>query len=130
VLIDEEARRMVREAYEFTDNLLRSKITELEKVAQTLLKDEVISQQQVRELIGDRPFPMDAHEENFVKSARAAAEHVVTEQPASDCSDDAPAGQSDSGQQQTQPEDFASQIERLIERLKHEMRDSDKKTKE
>ena len=77
VLIDQEVRELVRRAYTFTEQLLRSKIDELEKVAQKLLRDEVISQNKVRELIGDRPFPMDSHEREYFEQSVLPPDNVV-----------------------------------------------------
>merc|ERR1712146_698881 len=54
-IMDEEARRLVREAYERTTDLIRTNRDKLEAVAQRLLKDEIINREVVRELIGPRP---------------------------------------------------------------------------
>lgn len=54
--IDEEVRRIVGEAYKRTKQLLRTKKKELEAVAQELLQREVIFQQDLERLIGQRPY--------------------------------------------------------------------------
>ena len=55
--IDEEVRRIVGEAYKRTKQLLRTKKKELESVAQELLQREIIFQQDLERLIGQRPYP-------------------------------------------------------------------------
>ncbi|CEP14149.1 hypothetical protein [Parasitella parasitica] len=58
-LIDDEARKMVSEALDRTTKLLTSKKNEIEKVAQLLLTKEVLTRQDMENLLGKRPFPMD-----------------------------------------------------------------------
>ncbi|MFW5659101.1 MAG: ATP-dependent metallopeptidase FtsH/Yme1/Tma family protein, partial [Bacteroidota bacterium] len=53
--IDEEALAIIRDAYEGSRNLLRERAEELEKVAQALLEHEVIMQDDLIKLIGERP---------------------------------------------------------------------------
>ena len=54
--IDVEARRIVGEAYQKTLDLLREKFDLIEIVAQHLLKHEVLRRDEMRELVGPRPF--------------------------------------------------------------------------
>lgn len=54
--IDEEVKKIVDIAYERTKNLLIQKRSELELVAQELLKKEVIFQQDIERMIGKRPY--------------------------------------------------------------------------
>ena len=56
-LIDEEIQRIVRECYDRCRNLLSEKSEEVEKVAQRLLTKEVITREDMIELLGKRPFP-------------------------------------------------------------------------
>ena len=56
--IDEEVRIMVDSAYKRTRKLLWNKRRQLERVAEELLKKEVIFQQDLERLIGPRPYPM------------------------------------------------------------------------
>jgi len=56
-LIDHEVRTLVNEAYIRTENLLREKKEGLEKVAKMLLEKEVIVREDLRQLLGPRPFP-------------------------------------------------------------------------
>ncbi|XP_063902600.1 AFG3-like protein 2 isoform X2 [Zophobas morio] len=55
-LIDKEVRLLVDKAYERTKKLLVEKEQECEKVARLLMKQEVISRDDVKELLGPRPF--------------------------------------------------------------------------
>jgi cell division protease FtsH len=54
--IDDEVRKLIAFAYDRTKKLLISKRTELEKLAQELLKKEVLFQYDLEGLIGKRPF--------------------------------------------------------------------------
>lgn len=54
-LIDDEARKLIENAYEKTKELIREKRHELELVAQELLAKEVIYQADLERLIGPRP---------------------------------------------------------------------------
>ncbi|MBY0427069.1 MAG: ATP-dependent zinc metalloprotease FtsH, partial [Cytophagales bacterium] len=54
--IDDEVRKLIAFAYDRTKKLLTNKRTELEKLAQELLKKEVLFQYDLEGLIGKRPF--------------------------------------------------------------------------
>lgn len=60
--IDEEVRNIIDKAYQRTKELLKSKQTQLEIVAQELLKKEIIFQSDLETLIGKRPF---AHQTTY-----------------------------------------------------------------
>ena len=55
-MIDEEVRKLIDTAYLKTKQLLRDKRDDVEKLAQELLKKEVLFQSDVEALIGKRPF--------------------------------------------------------------------------
>ena len=55
--IDEEVRAIVDKAYKRTQELLLARKKELEAVAATLLRKEIIFQQDLEQLIGPRPYP-------------------------------------------------------------------------
>ncbi|KAG2219013.1 hypothetical protein INT45_013776 [Circinella minor] len=55
-LIDDEVRNLVNQAYDRTVNLLTERKNEVEKVAQLLLQKEVISREDMENLLGKRPF--------------------------------------------------------------------------
>ncbi|MBL7702305.1 MAG: ATP-dependent zinc metalloprotease FtsH [Ferruginibacter sp.] len=55
-MIDEEVRKLIDEAYQRTKQLLTDKKGDVEKLAQELLKKEVLFKSDVEALIGKRPF--------------------------------------------------------------------------
>lgn len=55
-MIDEEVRKLIDEAYQRTKQLLTEKKGDVEKLAQELLKKEVLFKSDVEALIGKRPF--------------------------------------------------------------------------
>jgi cell division protease FtsH len=55
-LIDEEVRKLIDTAYQRTKKLLKERRVEVEKLAQALLKKEVLFQSDVEALIGKRPY--------------------------------------------------------------------------
>lgn len=66
---DQEARDMVEKAYKRTEEILTKYRDGLEQVAQLLLKKEVINQEQVRNILGPRPFAeVDDKAEQYYKS--------------------------------------------------------------
>merc|ERR1712137_382389 len=64
---DTEARSPVEKAYARTEEILLKYRDGLEQVAQLLLKNEVINQEQVKEILGERPFasPNDKAEQYY-----------------------------------------------------------------
>ncbi|KAI8871607.1 hypothetical protein GQ42DRAFT_161900 [Ramicandelaber brevisporus] len=65
-MIDEEVRTMVTMAYQRTKNLLEEKKWAVEKVAQLLLKKEVLNREDMVELLGKRPFKEKVQYEDYV----------------------------------------------------------------
>ena len=55
-LIDEEVRKLIDKAYEFTKGLLTEKTHQLHLLAEALLEKEVLFQSDVEALIGKRPY--------------------------------------------------------------------------
>jgi AFG3 family protein len=55
-LIDEEVRKLIDKAYEFTKELLTGKSKEVKILAEALLEKEVLFQSDVEALIGKRPY--------------------------------------------------------------------------
>ncbi|KAI8091472.1 peptidase family M41-domain-containing protein [Gilbertella persicaria] len=55
-LIDNEARKLIIEAYARTKNLLTEKRQDIEKVAKLLLDKEVLTREDMENLLGKRPF--------------------------------------------------------------------------
>lgn len=56
-LIDEEARGLIRNAYQRVFKLIEEKKECVERVAQRLLEKEVLVREDIVELLGERPFP-------------------------------------------------------------------------
>jgi AFG3 family protein len=67
-MIDEEVRKIISQAYERTKALLTSKKTELSKLAQELLKKEILFQYDLETIIGKRPFEHKTNYENYMES--------------------------------------------------------------
>ncbi|KAJ1920072.1 AAA ATPase afg3 [Mycoemilia scoparia] len=65
-LIDQEARTMIDQAYERTLDLLKEHRDDVEKVAQLLLKKEVLNREDMVDLLGPRPFKEKVQYEDFV----------------------------------------------------------------
>ncbi|KAJ1737978.1 AAA ATPase afg3, partial [Coemansia sp. RSA 1086] len=65
-LIDVEVRRMISEAYATTLKLLTEKREQVEKVAQLLLKKEVLGREDMLKLLGPRPFADKVQYEEFI----------------------------------------------------------------
>ncbi|QLQ78151.1 hypothetical protein HG537_0A03980 [Torulaspora globosa] len=56
-IIDEEVYRVIQECHDRCTRLLKEKSQELEKVAQLLLKKEVLTREDMINMLGKRPFP-------------------------------------------------------------------------
>jgi len=65
--MDEEAKRIVDEAYQRTLDLLRERKDEVEKVANMLLEKETIVHDDVLELIGARPYAGNPEYDEFIR---------------------------------------------------------------
>ncbi len=57
--IDEEVRKIIQKAYDYTKELLTEKREDLETIAQALLKKEILFKSDLEELIGQRPSERD-----------------------------------------------------------------------
>lgn len=66
-LIDEEARAMIDRAHKRTTDLLVKHKSDVEKVAERLLKNESLKRDDMIELLGKRPFPEKSTYEEFVE---------------------------------------------------------------
>jgi AFG3 family protein len=76
--MDEEARRIVDEAYLRTVSLIREKKDSVEKVAKLLLDKETITHDDLIDLIGPRPFAGDSQYDEFISSRRKLREEKET----------------------------------------------------
>lgn len=59
-LIDEEVRLLISQCYQRTESLIDQHLEELRKVAQALLKNEVLNHDEIEALIGKRPYYKDS----------------------------------------------------------------------
>eukprot|EP00163_Fabomonas_tropica_P032279 TRINITY_DN801_c0_g1_i27.p1 TRINITY_DN801_c0_g1~~TRINITY_DN801_c0_g1_i27.p1 ORF type:complete len:621 (+),score=179.24 TRINITY_DN801_c0_g1_i27:247-2109(+) len=93
--IDEEVKKIIDDAYERTYQLLLEKKPEVEKVARVLLKKEVLDQDDMRELLGPRPFKELTTYEEFMNESwkREGEEDSVVEAIDEDESGDDVSGQ-------------------------------------
>lgn len=66
-MIDEEVRLLIDKAYVRTKELLIKHKSDVEKVAERLLKNEILSRDDMIELLGKRPFPEKSTYEEFVE---------------------------------------------------------------
>jgi AFG3 family protein len=66
-LIDDEARSMIERAHKRTTDLLIKHKADVEKVAERLLKNEILKRDDMIELLGKRPFPEKSTYEEFVE---------------------------------------------------------------
>jgi cell division protease FtsH len=65
--IDEEVRKIIKEAYERTKKLLKSKKDKLTILAEQLLEKEVLFQSDLEALVGPRPFEQLTSYQEFIK---------------------------------------------------------------
>ncbi|KAJ1988119.1 AFG3-like protein 2, partial [Coemansia thaxteri] len=73
-IIDQEVRKMIDDAYAATLALLTEKRDAVERVAQLLLKKEVLGREDMLELLGTRPFKDKVQYEEFVLDSSSSQE--------------------------------------------------------
>ena len=71
--MDEEAKRIVDQAYQRTLNLLLERKEELTKVAELLLAKETITHDDVIDSIGARPFVSDSQYDDYIMKRRPSS---------------------------------------------------------
>eukprot|EP00924_Labyrinthula_sp_SR-Ha-C_P005792 snap_masked-scaffold_14-processed-gene-5.48-mRNA-1 protein AED:0.23 eAED:0.23 QI:0/-1/0/1/-1/1/1/0/799 len=72
-IIDEEAKKLITESYERVKELLTEKQDGLKKVAEKLLEAETITQHDLADLIGPRPFKVPLNYEEFLNEKGSPA---------------------------------------------------------
>lgn len=95
-LIDEEVRTLIAEVYERTKNLLLEKQEGLIKIAEKLLEKEILFQQDLEEILGERPFGHKTTYDEFVNGGADGGGVPQT---------DLPIPSTDREDSQTRPED-------------------------
>jgi cell division protease FtsH len=84
-LIDEEVARILLEADQKAEQLLRERRTELEKITRSLLEKEELSEAEIAELIGP-----STHTRNAEKNGRRKTDEVIAPDPAVPVGDQVP----------------------------------------
>lgn len=77
-LIDAEVRKLVNSAFDRTFKLLTDKKEDVEKVAQLLLKKEVLNREDMETLLGRRPFIEKTVYDEYVRPKTVSARCLPT----------------------------------------------------
>lgn len=72
--MDEEAKKIIDEAYQRSVDLLQKHKDQVEKVALSLLNKETITHDDILEIVGPRPFKGDKQYEEFIRRKKGTSE--------------------------------------------------------
>ncbi len=75
-VIDSEVRILVDQAYQHVRQLLSNKREELEKIAQELLKKEILFQSDLEQLIGKRPYEKETSYQAYINRKSKEEEEI------------------------------------------------------
>ncbi|XP_065186698.1 AFG3-like protein 2 [Sycon ciliatum] len=103
-IIDQEARKLIDQAYEKTLELIREKKDEVTKVAEHLLSREVLTRDEMSELIGKRPFTEKTTYEAFVEGTGEDDEKNASLEDVMKSKDEKPAESADSDKKEAKEE--------------------------
>jgi len=93
--MDEEARRIVDEAYARTLKLIQEKKADVDKIAQLLLQKETITHDDIIDVIGERPFKGDDSYNDFVSKRKYDKGKELAKEEAKTAEENAPSGDND-----------------------------------
>ena len=87
-VIDEEVKLLIDQMYERVHTLLKENFEMVTSVGNLLLEKETISHDDVIELVGARPFAMDANYAEYISQKESTSDDSLAENVEADTLDD------------------------------------------